>query len=408
MNEERLRENCSIENNCNPNQGKDIPMSADKLAIREAQWNDADLSGIWDLCRQSFDAYRSCTLSEFRELQRHKWLTNPARTPDHPFGWILFNRKDGIVGFVGLVPVRLKIGAEVVIGAAGHTWVVSPAYRGYSLYSLSLYKQLLSWADKHFLLNTTSIETTSRINRILRMTKIPVESFDRLLLWVIRPEALVQWRLENSSWNQWSRMTARRPFAWLLKVAARVRFVGHKRLRFHDATLPVEPVKVFTDEFTKFWEDHKHEYGIATVRDRTFLQWRHLDVPAIMGAMHVFACRDNGRLQGYLALIERYRQKGSCPGHFRVTDVFYDRHRQDVVCSLMNYAFEFAKARGCSVFEVSKVSQELGDLLRSQQPYVRQADSWTYWFKTPTPELADVCRREVWWPSGSDGDSNLF
>jgi len=37
----------------------------------------------------------------------------------------------------------------------------------------------------------------------------------------------------------------------------------------------------------------------------------------------------------------------------------------------------------------------------------RQQGAWPYWYKAQTSELADLCRTEAWWPSGSDGDSNL-
>ena len=107
-------------------------------------------------------------------------------------------------------------------------------------------------------------------------------------------------------------------------------------------------------------------------------------------------------------MIELDPEEGLCsPGRYRVIDVFYNRSRPDALYSLMNRAFEFAKERGCTTFEVAKVSQELANILETQQPYVRQAESWTYWYKVPTQELAEACRREVWWPSGSDGDSNF-
>lgn len=375
-----------------------------KVTLREARFDENDLREIWDLQRRLFVRNQSCSLTDFVRMCRHKWLDNPARTPDHVLGWVLESAKDGIVGFVGLVPVRMKIGSKELVGASGTMFVVSPAYRAYSL---SLYKRFLGWGERHFLVDTASNKVGNKLNA-LGMTKIPVANFDHYFYWPIRPEVAVKWRLDNSAWRNWLSLAARAPFSWLLKAVARVRFAGHRRLRFPGATLPVESVKEFTDEFTQFWEDHKNEYGITMVRDRTYLQWRHLEAPPISGTTHVFACRDHGCLRGYLAMLELNPEEGLCsPGRFRVTDVFYDRSRPDALYSLMNHAFEFATARGCSVFEVAGVSRELADMLQAQRPYARQAESWTYWYKAPTQELAEACQREVWWPSGSDGDANF-
>lgn len=381
--------------------------SKEKVVLRVAQFNRGDLDGIWSLCRNSFAMYRQCPFQSFYELWHHKWALNPARTSDHVFGWVLEDCKDGIVGYIGIVPVCMKIGGNEVVGGTPHTWAVS---RAYAAYGLSLYKQAVAWGDQRLLVFTTASEIPARLNTHLRfgLNKIPVKEFDSQLLWLIRPEVPVKWMLAKSTWRNWSALATRAPLAWVLKAVARVRFARHRRLRFPNATLPVESVKAFTDEFTQFWDEHKHQYGVTTVRDRAFLQWRHGEVPSFLNtAHHVFACRDNGRLRGYLVVLEQHQVDGSCPGHFRVADVFYDRSRPDVVSSLINYAFEFAKTRGCSLFEVSQVSQQVAEMLRSQRPYVRQSKAWAYWYKAPTKELADTCQREVWWPSGVDGDSSL-
>ena len=375
-----------------------------KVTLREARFEEKDLQGIWELKRQLLARNQSCSLTEFVHMCRHKWLDNPSRTPDHIFGWVLESPKDGIVGFVGLVPVRMKIRNRELVGTCGTTFMVAPAYR---VHSLMLYKRFLGWGEKQFLLDTTSNKVGNKLNTF-GMTRIPVANFDRYLLWPIQPEVAIKWRLDNSAWRNWVSLFNRAPFTWLLKAGARVRFARHRRVRFSGATLPVEQVKEFTDEFTQFWIDHKTEYGITTVRDRTYLQWRYLNGPAVSGINSVFACRENGRLCGYLVMIEIDAKEGLCsPGRYRVIDVFYNRSRTDVVYSLMNHAFEFAKARGCSVFEVAGVSKELADMLLALQPYVRQSESWTYWYKVPTQELAEAFRREVWWPSGSDGDANF-
>lgn len=72
-----------------------------------------DLEGIWRVCAGAFPAYAATTCEDFEALCRHRWLNNPARTADDPFGWVLQADSGEIVGFHGLVPARLQ-GKSVV------------------------------------------------------------------------------------------------------------------------------------------------------------------------------------------------------------------------------------------------------------------------------------------------------
>ena len=382
-------------------------MTSNKVSLREAQWDERDLSGIWGLCRSLFENYRSCTLNEFREIVRHRWLDNPWRTPDHVMGWVLESPKDGIVGFVGLIPVGMKVGPHEVVGACGTAFVVAPAYRAYSI---SLYRKFTAWGERQLLLDVTSGLVGNKLHSTLKMgiRKIPVAGFQERFLWLIRPEVALRWRLKSTKWNPWVKWIERGPAAWIVTVLSRIRFFRNRRVRHAGATLLVEPVKEFTDEFTQLWQDHKKDYGVTSVRNRAYLQWRHVDPPRFMGATTVFACRENGLLKGYVAVMKRLQTVWAAPGRYVVTDVFYDKGRPEVLASLMNRAFEFAKTEGGSVLEVSGMGAELRELLRPQRPYVPPLpDSWSYWYKAPTRELAELCESEIWWPSSADGDANL-
>lgn len=377
-----------------------------EVSIRPANFDRADLEGIQSVCRQSFEMYRTCSWEEFYELWSHKWMLNPARAEVHKFGWVLEDSHVGIVGYIGIVPIRMKVGSQEIVGGTPHTWAVS---RAYATYGLNLYKQALIWGDRHFLVATTAGKATSTINAKLGMglTRIPVKDFNQRLLWLIKPEIPVTWMLQRSAQRRGVALVTQAPWSWLLMAAVRTRFVAHRRLRFPGTRMPVAAVADVSDEFTELWNRCKAQYGITTVRDRAFLHWRHRQVPAFLKTTHhLFACRDQGRLQGYLVLLESGLGSG-CPGHFRVGDVFYDKSRPEVVGSLMNYAFDYAKAHGGSLFDVSHFSQELVSLLRQRRPYVRQPEAWPYWYKAPTEEIAEICRREAWWPSAVDGDSQL-
>ena len=376
-----------------------------KIIVREANFDDRDLRGIWQLQQHLFDRGKWCSFSEFIQISRHRWLENPARTSDHVFGWVLESSIDGIVGFVGLIPVRMEIGGREIVGAAGNGFCVMPAHRGQSL---RLYKQIMDWGDKHFLLTTTANPMSGKLNSLFGMEKIPVMNFDRYFLWLIRPEVLVRRALDKAKWPIFSYLISLAPISWMFKVAALVAFRNNMRLRFPTGTLSVEVVREITEEFGQFWEYHKKEYGVTAIRDQKYLQWRYFGMPPFLGTNHMLACRVNGLLKGYIVVMEISSAETSCaPGRFRVVDIFYDLKMQEVFDALMNHAYEFAKAQGGTALEVASMSHEVMERLKTQRPYEKKSESWLYWYKASKEDMTEVCRTHAWWPSAADGDSNL-
>lgn len=376
-----------------------------KVIIREARFDEKDLAGIWTVLRQVLAVpFSACSLTDFVLIQNHKWRDNPARTQDHVFGWVLDSPTEGIVGFMGQVPVRIKIGEREVVGACGGSYGVLPAYRAYSL---MLFNQIMDWGDRYLLVFTTANRQSSKIPELMKLNKIPVREISRKLLWLVRPEMGVSWALREFKGKAWHRLTEQFPGAQLLKWVARGWFVRHRRLRIKCPKLAVESVAAFTKEFDDLWENNKKEYAITTVRDQAFLTWRHLQVTSIIGRTFVFACRDNGQLRGYIALQARSHESGYLRGHYVMTDLFYERTRKDVLYNLINHAFEFAKAHGGSIFEISGYSNEVAEELKSQTPYIRSGNSCSYWYKSLINVTEDLGDEKAWWPSGVDGDSNL-
>lgn len=363
--------------------------------VREARFDEKELAGILSVLREALPVpYAHCSLSDFVREQTHKWKNNPARTPDHVYGWVLEVPTEGIVGFVSLLPVRMKMARREISGGCGCALAVLPAYRNYSL---RLFNKLMEWGDRHFHITTTANEISSQLNKAVGMNEIPVREFSRKFLWLLQPEMAVTWALGQSGWSVLGRLTERFPTAQLLKGVARGWFIGRRRLQFACLKLLVEPVVEFTDEFTTFWEDNKKDYDVTTVRDQAFLNWRHGQIPSLIGRTYVFACREQGQLRGYIAVQARAYASGYLRGHYVVTDLFYERARKDVLQNLMNYAFEFANAKGCSIFQVSGFSNEVMEELQTQRPYIRGGKLCPYWYKSFSDVTAGLEEEKRWW-----------
>jgi hypothetical protein len=202
------------------------------------------------------------------------------------------------------------------------------------------------------------------------------------------------------------------------------------RIKFDCPPLEIEPIAHFGPEFDELWNRLKHNYAVTVERTSAFLNWRHLNPPRLLGRSYALACRDNGKLLGYVALREPVT---TVPGHFIVTDLFYDSAEPKVLHNLMNAAFEFAASKSASVLELFGFHPSLYHEMLSQMPYVlrrsqleqlgrgaslkhvlmglaptsRNLSSDTYWYRAPNAELDRVCSAGPWWPSGVDGDLNL-
>ena len=376
----------------------------DKVALREAKLED--IPGIWKLCSGQFDEFRDSLYQDFYDLCIHRWRDNPARAPEHVFGWVLEAPDKEIAGFLGLVPMKVKIADRYMTAASGTSWAVDLPYRSYSLY---LYKQFMSWGDRNLLFDTTAGEIANKFHTHLKlgMNKIPLVDFGETFQWILRPEVLVERKLKELASKKKALTSIY--FSPAIKLAAlfgRFRFLRNSRIRFKCGKLPVEPVDSFTDEFDRFWEDNKRDYGITIVRNKEFLNWRHIKTPKLAGKSFVFACRDKGRLAGYIAIAKR-GYMNSRPGHFVVTDIFYSLGRKDVIRNLMNHAFSFAKDNGASTFEISGFNPVIMNETRDQRPRIFKSLNWTYWYKAPASEALEISRSGTWWPSGCDGDLNL-
>ncbi|MBV8843933.1 MAG: amino acid adenylation domain-containing protein [Bryobacterales bacterium] len=402
-----------------------------------------DIRGIFQVCSRAFPGYADCSFEDFEKLCAHRWLKNPFRKADDPFGWVLENESGEIVGFHGLVPVRLWIGGQSYPASAPTTWAVDP---GYGRAGLGLLSEFLNWGQDRFLLNTTANAVTSALHSSssIGMKPIPLQDFDQRLLWILDFKALVQWKTAQSAAPElWRRIVASWPAQSILAVSAPLAFGisggasaalrgGFRRMeiRFKCRPLQITQVDRCGAEFDELWERLKGRYAVTTERTLSFLQWRHGNSPRLLGKSYMLACRDKGKLTGYAALREPIN---TAPGHFILTDLFYDRENPEVFPTLMNGAFEFVSARKASVLEVFGFHPSLNRQLKTQNPYVlrrsqlehlgrtvsfagmarvldprtRKTHSSTYWYHAPNSELEAICSAGSWWPSGVDGDLNL-
>ena len=371
-----------------------------KVCIREAIYQD--IPGIWKLCSQEFNEFRGSSLEDFRSLCDFRFFNNPSRQPFHPFGWVL-EESENIVGFVGLVPVVFKIKNEIVVGASGTSWCVDPAFRSFSFL---LYKELMKWGDRHFLIDTTAGPVAEKFHQTLKMgmKPLPLPHLKERFFWVLDPTKFVFQIIHNRIQKKILKQTLRAwPIPNFLGQIGKTFLWGQENLSYPKiGRYIVSEINHFLPDFDQFWLKVSHHFDVTVVRDSKFLNWRHFQLPNLGGKAYVFKCEDkySKELVGYVAL----QQRGHCnsfPGHYLITDIFCDPYNIEIVKACLNRVSQFLKDERGVLFEISGLPEQFHNISKTQRPWVRCRTSYPYWVK-----YRDLFQTH-WWPSGLDGDQNI-
>ena len=411
-----------------------------------------DLPAIWRFCARHYDVYRGCGYADFRDIWEHRWLHNPAACPGQPLGWILETAAAEVVGFSGLVPIRLKVGRQSETALCGANWYIRPEYRRHSL---AAFRQYAALGADHVLLSTGLSPAAALVHARSGggMRRVPVDGIDQSSWWIIDPKRFLAWKLAElgAASGLWRAIAAAPALEALVGTTWPIAlgiytdperrvlpWFGKAKIDFDCPPLPVERVASFAGEFDEYWAEHRQAYDVTVERTSKFLNWRHFQLPSVAGECFAFACRDGGELAGYVAL-QAPGYHGRLPGCFIVTDLFYPPGREDVLRNLMNAAFRFVVARGGTVLKLSGFHPVVHAALASQRPHViapdklralargrlgqgllaaiglghkprpsaKRAANGSYWYKVPSGDLAQICRGGTWWPSGVDGTNNF-
>jgi GNAT superfamily N-acetyltransferase len=102
--------------------------------------------------------------------------------------------------------------------------------------------------------------------------------------------------------------------------------------------LSVSRVHRFGEEFDDLWIRTATQYGVLTVRDSRYLNWRFMDLPT--GAFLVFALRSHGELVGYVAF------EIEAAGNGWIADLFGVRD-PEIITALLKASLSTMLAMGC-------------------------------------------------------------
>jgi GNAT superfamily N-acetyltransferase len=175
---------------------------------------------------------------------------------------VIRDNSGGVIGFIWVLPVRLRHRGREYVAAAATNLVIEPAYRK-TIHYARLMRHFQQVFQQHNIPLHFSFVSEQTYRRVQRQTP-PLAGTIPLLAKL----------LDGDGWAQdyFSRAWQRLAWRWAGPLLSAF-FVG-QRPGAASPEIRVEPAEHFDDGFDAFWLQLQDKYPLMGVRDRAFLAWR--------------------------------------------------------------------------------------------------------------------------------------
>ena len=277
----------------------------------------------------AFPDVESASADSWRSRMCAWWDLNPAFVDGYTRGWLL--RDNGrIVGFLGSIPWRFRLGGNETTVFAGTTWRVLPEFRGMSIL---LKRRQMDEHQEVLHFSTTPRPEVARILNLLEYERIRrgtgTETHTAILLNV---EKILRLKFRNSAWSK----TIAKSLAPPLKAiqAIRMRRLGQCA---HDN---VRELGSAGETFDDLWRRTRDRYPSTNVRTAAAVNWYCFSSTAF--EKKLFGYFDGEKLTGYIIFLSTERRGMK---FFECVDLWIDPEagRDEILGALIE------KARQCAV-----------------------------------------------------------
>lgn len=332
------------------------------------------------------------------------WERNPTVRESAaalPLGWVLED-DSRIVGFVGNIPMRYRLGDEVLTVGTARGWAVDRAYR---TQTADLVRRYFEQPQADLLLITTASGAVERRARQMGAEPLPQRDYERVFFWVTNPAGFLAAAFRKKGLASvlsaiLSRVGA--PALALLCAVARRR--PGKRIPGMEPR--VVPLGEVGPEFDALWDTKcREDRRLLSFRTAADLWW-HFESIAEKGGLTLLACRREGRLAGYAAIVRDHTPEGLVRA--RIVDLFVDGDDRDVIDALLAAAFADSQEHGTHVLELVGFPAAIRAHVAGYRPFVRHFPGMPFYYKALRPGLAAALEGEdAWYATMYDGDSSL-
>jgi hypothetical protein len=215
-----------------------------------------------------------------------RYSQNPA---GHAIICVIRDMNSGsVVGFIWIVPLRIRIHGQCRLAAIGTDLVIHPEYRNTLGYIRLMRRFWQVFREHHIPLHFSFL--SEEAYRRQREQRPETVSTIPLLVKPLDFEGLAQTYFTKP----WQRFIAGRA-GWLTSP-----FFFRRRQVASGGEITVQAVDQFDQSFDRFWSVVRDKYPVTVVRDRAFLAWRFARVSG--RRYHILAARRRDRMLGYAVL----------------------------------------------------------------------------------------------------------
>jgi predicted N-acetyltransferase YhbS len=338
--------------------------------VRQAKFHD--MKRLWKFSELAYEDLHPHNMTE-------KWiwqyLKNPyvANKSENLPIWIA-EEGDTIVGQIGTIPVKLKIGHLTLDAVWGVDLIVLPSCRGEGIG-----RQLIENVVKH-----------NQCYAAVDMSDTTRRIYDRLGYIQINPVPVHRKMIKLSSGLVFEYLTLlSKKHAWVNRLNRIVHqthlskflaFLINRAITIQKALKPqikktgqvgIHKLKSFGEEIDALWTKVQNQYGIIARRDQTFLNWRFAE--NVHSHFEAFKAVRQGEITGYIIL--RRGQLGQRQMGY-IVDMLFDRNDEETMAVLLQHAIEVfgdeveAIECACAVREYHSILNQYGFVkMKESIPY---------------------------------------
>jgi predicted N-acetyltransferase YhbS len=256
------------------------------------------------------------------------------------------SKDEKIVGCIHIIPQRIKIGDEIVLGNIGADLAVHPDFRG-----LGLSKKMREFH------RSREYKNEHQLTYFVTSNPIMIKEYSKKATPFPHPVANFV-RIRDVD-LQLQKMPVRNPRTMKLGYEALKILNGIGRL-FHGRRRPkssmdISPVKSFDGRVDGLWDRLSPHYKFMVERKRDYLNWRYCHPHA--GNFVVRQAETNGGVAGYSVLLINRNNRDYPVGY--IVDLIFEPSKIDVAGELVSNAIEYFDGQGVNIINTFVIRKNL-------------------------------------------------
>ena len=336
------------------------------------------------------------------EEWEHLWLENPVfrNLRAWPIGWVCESEDDGIVGYIGNIPLGYEFDGQPLLAATSRSLVVDSRYRPYAF---SLLACFFNQKNVDLFLNTSVNEKVVKLQELFGAQRVPSGRWDRSAFWITNYRGFTASVLEKSGFLGSEALS--------YPVSAGLFFrdeLTGRGLRGPAGKREARFCSEFDERFDMFWERLRRSSPdrLLAVRSRATLQW-HFQYALTRKDAWVLTVGGQDGISAY-AVFCRQDNPAFRLSRIRLIDFQSLDGSAERLKPILTLALERCQQEGIHMLEAVGFSAEKQLAIEKLASYQRELSSWRYFYKADGPYLASILTRpQAWDATCYDGDCSL-